>query len=159
MPFSVDGVDEWCVPWVHGTCIFKHSVFRFIKKVVFSSQKLFTFPIKTIGSPDSVYPVSFECGVQKHYRRVHFGAGIMLKKLFSKNFFFSEKVEKMVIFFFSDAVEARTSPNRPRRPEKKNLFFTRNSRTVHAFSNIPFFDSCHGALIHAFLDSSKKWFF
>ncbi len=109
---------------------FDSCVFRFIKKVVFSSQKLFTFPIKTIGSHDSVYPVSFECGVQKHYRRVHFGAGIMLKKLFSINFFFSEKVEKMVMM-----TRWKLGPPQTVQEDlkiKKTCFFPRKSRTVHS---------------------------
>ena len=57
-------------------------------KSVFFEAIQFYFPIKTIGTGDSVCPVSFECGGQMHYFLVRLGAGIMLKKQFSKNFFF-----------------------------------------------------------------------
>ena len=118
------------------------------QKSAFLSPILFYFPIKTIGTSNSVYPVSFECPYQKNYRSVHFGAGIMLKKQFFKNFFFSRKVEKWSFFFpgpKSLSEKVRTSQKPSHHGQKKKSFvFSMRPRIVHAFSNIPFLHSCDG---------------
>ena len=97
------------------------------QKSAFLSPILFYFPIKTIGTSNSVYPVSFECPYQKNYRSVHFGAGIMLKKQFFKTFFFSRKVEKWSFFFpgpksWSEKVLTSQTPSHHGQKKKVSFF-------------------------------------
>ena len=53
---------------------------------------------------------------------------------------------KMVIFFFLEWVRKSLDiHNRPYANRKKKQYFLRRPQIVHAFSNIPFLDPCHGA--------------
>ena len=53
---------------------------------------------------------------------------------------------KMVIFFFLEWVRKSLDIHiRPYANRKKKQYFLRRPQIVHAFSNIPFLDSCNGA--------------
>ena len=55
------------------TCVFKDSDFGFMPRSKYQKIRFFKIetihvPIKTIGTSDSVYPVSFECKGLRNYR-------------------------------------------------------------------------------------------
>ena len=62
------------------------------QKNVFFKQKLFSFPMKNSVNQYSVELVSFECIDEKGFRFFQIDHMIHLKRQFSKNFFFLEKV-------------------------------------------------------------------
>ena len=51
----------------------------------------------------------------------------------------------MVFFFFDTEKKFRPQKQSDDRQKKKSSIFPRRHRNVHAFSNIPFLHSCHGA--------------
>ena len=76
----------------------------------------------------SVCHVSFECEGQMNLFLVHYGAGIMLKKRFFKNFFFHEKLVNGHFFFLgqkslSEIVWTSKTDHTPDKKNKNLIFF------------------------------------